>query len=164
MHIFITGGRGVGKSTLIKNALRSLNVTPSGFVTEWEGDTLYIRPADRSSSGKPVAVRLEGKGREVYREAFDVYGTALIRASAGAELILMDELGFMESSAEEFRRAVMEVLDGHTPILGALREHDSDFLSSIAEHPNVELITLTVENRDEMPAFLETRLRQILKI
>ena len=34
----------------------------------------------------------------------------------------MDELGFLEADAVEFRRAVLDTLDGERPVLGVIRK------------------------------------------
>ena len=65
----------------------------------------------------------------------------------------MDELGPHEARAAVFRRAVLAALDGVVPILGVLQAAPSPFLEEVALHPQVRLIQVTAENRDD-PALL----------
>ena len=62
----------------------------------------------------------------------------------------MDELGPAESGAKKFCEAVLAALDGDLPILGVLQKADTEFLRAVAGHPRVRLVTVTVENRDEL--------------
>jgi len=87
-------------------------------------------------------------------ERFDRLGCAALANSEDAELILMDELGPHEMEAELFRKAVLETLDGDIPVWGVLQKAESPFLAAIAERPDVELVTVTEENRDELVRIL----------
>jgi nucleoside-triphosphatase len=62
----------------------------------------------------------------------------------------MDELGPAESGAKKFCEAVLAALDGDLPVLGVLQKADTEFLRAVAGHPRVRLVTVTVENRDEL--------------
>ena len=62
----------------------------------------------------------------------------------------MDELGSAESGAKNFCETVLAVLDGDLPVLGVLQKADTEFLRAVASHPRVRLVTVTVENRDEL--------------
>lgn len=61
----------------------------------------------------------------------------------------MDELGPHEAEAVRFRQMVFEVLDGPVPVLGVLQEANSPFLQEIARRPDVTVIRITKENRDD---------------
>ena len=39
---------------------------------------------------------------------------------------------------------------GELPVLGVLQKADTEFLRAVAGHPRVRLVTVTVENRDEL--------------
>ena len=60
----------------------------------------------------------------------------------------MDELGPHEGNATQFCSAVMAVLDGEVPVLGVLQKGDSPFLKAVASHPKVQVIEVTMENRE----------------
>ena len=66
------------------------------------------------------------------------------------DVLLMDELGPAESGAKKFCEAVLAALDGDLPVLGVLQKADTEFLRAVAGHPRVRLVTVTVENRDEL--------------
>ena len=46
--------------------------------------------------------------------------------------------------------AVIMGSDSDLPVLGVLQKADTEFLRAVAGHPRVRLVTVTVENRDEL--------------
>jgi nucleoside-triphosphatase THEP1 len=215
MHIFLTGPRGVGKTTIITRIVKKLIADGAcsadeiaGFRTAWfdvgGNDTLYILPYDASAPGAPgshqlpdIAARPVAERDAVRRvlaihpEVFDEDGVAILRASGvplsdvresgvippdearpsgtfatdtdgsdayrqdarqskffPTKLIVMDELGFMESSAAGFRGAVMDALGGGVPVLGVLRLEGNPFLDAVKEHGRVSVVHVSESNRD----------------
>ncbi len=61
----------------------------------------------------------------------------------------MDELGPHEAEAVRFRQMILKVLDGPVPVLGVLQEAPSPFLQEIAQRPDVTVLRITEENRNE---------------
>ena len=131
-HLFLTGDKGVGKSTLARCLLAGH--TPCGF---------------RTVGGVPSAENLLFYCGAYSCERFDTLGTAALRDRDG-DVLLMDELGPAESGAKKFCEAVLAALDGDLPVLGVLQKADTEFLRAVAGHPRVRLVTVTVENRDEL--------------
>ncbi|HJJ32910.1 MAG TPA: hypothetical protein O0X19_00810 [Methanocorpusculum sp.] len=154
-HIFLTGERQIGKSTAVSKALQMLNVTPGGFrtaganVKEDGSSDVMLYPAEmRPEDGQKAAHRMPDK-REAYPEIFDTYGASLLKRPA--KLILMDELGFLESDAKTFQQTVFETLDGATPVLGVIRNKKNAFLDAVRARDDIILLTVTKENRDFIP-------------
>lgn len=163
-NIFLTGEVGVGKSTVISKVLSQLpQVICGGFrtvsaMTIIGGNLLevYIEKAWEETphdADHMVGTRL-GHGRLTsYPQTFDTVGTSILFATpTDATLILMDELGLMEDSAKLFRQAVMDVLDGTLPVLGVIKPKRTEFLDAIRMRQGSEVIEVTLENRDELPA------------
>ena len=169
MTIFLTGERGVGKSTALRRALQGCGLTIGGFMTDF-GDTrygenkkLWLLPWSETpdfSAGQVCALLGPG-GRQVFPEVFDSLGAELLRRAAADEacgLILMDELGFLEAGAAGFRKAVLDVLAGPKPVLGVVRQG----LGAWQDAPLGELWEVTEENRDAVPDRLRRRLAALL--
>lgn len=136
-HVFLTGRKQVGKSTLIRKELERYKKENGEESTPSEENLLFIcGSADRSRSD----------------ERFDRMGSRILEESVrnGAELLIMDELGPNEAGALVFQEAVLRALDGEIPILGILQEADSPFLKKVAAHPKVRVIRVTEENRDAL--------------
>ena len=62
----------------------------------------------------------------------------------------MDELGGMEAGAEKFQAEVLRVLKGNLPVLGVIKPTANPFLDAIRSLTEVQLITVTRENRDAL--------------
>ena len=61
----------------------------------------------------------------------------------------MDELGPHEADAALFRRKILNLLDGQTPILGVLQEPAESFWPEIVNHPKVEIIIISDDHRND---------------
>ena len=126
-HLFFTGRKGVGKSTLVRTAIDGKRV--GGFFTK----------------------RVEGL---LERPSVHLLRAGALADTAGYEMLVMDELGPHEEQAAAFRQAVLRALDGDAPIIGVLQQAESAFLRQVAAHPNVRVITVTEENRDALHHWL----------
>lgn len=83
-------------------------------------------------------------------ERFDHLGCETLERSNGCDLIVMDELGPHEADAVLFHTAVLNLLDGTVPILGVLQAPAERFWPDIVKHPEVRLLEVTEENREDL--------------
>lgn len=169
-HLLLCGERGVGKSTLIRRLL-ALSTRPlGGFVTlrrrtpdEKGFYPIYLYDAalpesERRSTAENLAGICDSHSSVRHSEVFDTLGTRYIKAAPENGLILMDELGFLENEAHVFRRAVLDALDGETPVLAAVKPKDTDFLRAVRGHGNAALVFIGRENRDALYEELAPRI------
>ena len=92
-----------------------------------------------------------GRGIGKFPEAFERAGVQVLKGAEGMPLILMDEVGRMESAAAQFSERILELLDGSAPILGVVQKiADTKLTNAIRQHPNVRVLTVTKENREEL--------------
>ena len=150
MHIFLTGEVQVGKSTAINKALALLNIPYLGFKTygaEYKDDgssILYISPANNLNIKTKIAERNKNSSKKmvVNKNAFEVTGVEILKNSLNSEtkLIIMDEIGFMESNFDGFKNQIREALDSDKIILGVVRNKNTEFLNEVRSHKKVELI------------------------
>ncbi len=168
MTIFLTGGRGVGKSTALRRALKGCGMGIGGFMTDFgdtryeETRTLWLLPWGHTPdfSRGEVCARLGPGGRQVFPEVFDRLGAELLRRAGedpACGLILMDELGFLEADAAGFRAAVLEALAGPKPVLGVVRLGFGVWGGA----PLGEVWDVTEDNRDAVAARLRRRLESL---
>lgn len=156
-HLFLTGRKQVGKSAALRALLDGRDARIGGFRTQRvmaeEGPDIYILPPTGELEYKKENIlfrRRQGK-TIMEADAFDRLGEFLLKSLPGADLVLMDELGPNEVRAFGFQRAVEQALDGDAPVYGILQMADSEFLSRIAAREDVCVVTVTEENRDELP-------------
>lgn len=114
MNVLIVGARGAGKTTLIRRVLESLDCPVWGFETEKEGDQVHIY--DAGAEHVPTEENLVGLCGETrgfpVKEGFDRYAPRILAPVKAGSVMIMDELGYLESSSELFCRAVLERLGG----------------------------------------------------
>ena len=152
-HLFLTGQKGAGKSTLIRGLLAEETGRLGGFFTVRHEGGVYLLPAAKERTFTPESLLFRcGHGGDPAR--FDDMGCAALADTAGCRLLVMDELGPHEEAALRFQAAVFRTLDGSTPILGVLQQAQSQFLDRIARHPRVTVLTVTEENRNTLAAEL----------
>ena len=156
-HVFLTGEKQVGKTTIIRGFLSRSGLSADGFITFWEsygesGGGLYLAPFLTDSINEEkylVAVKGEQKQgpSENMLNVFNTRGREILDNSGRRDIIVMDELGFIESEAAAFRRSVMRHIAGGVPILGVIKPMHTEFLDEIRAHPEVEVRMVTAENR-----------------
>ena len=158
-HLFLTGSKHIGKSTVIDKMLAMRPCTTGGFRTV-RTDTVFpprfsvhmLRPGERPTADNLLFICRAPSEDTVAR--FDALGCAALAQSDHARLLLMDELGPTEAEAFAFQRAVLSALEGDIPVLGVLQQADSPFLQRIAARDDVTVAEVTRENRDRLPQLL----------
>lgn len=167
-HVFLTGAKHIGKSTVLKKVLKKYPGDLGGFFTVrtdgvFPGKfSVHLCPA--AGKAVPGADNLLFVCRGVdssVSEKFDHLGRRVLAESEGCSLLVMDELGPTEAEAALFRRAVIDCLDGETPVLGVLQAPAERFWPEVVNHPDVLVLQITEENRDG-PALTE-KILSILK-
>lgn len=162
-HILLRGQRGIGKSTLIRRLLEAADLYPGGFYTKMDKNPgelmhpIYIYPAslpiDQRKRGEENLVGRcgqQGRFKEIYPVVFDTLGAAYLQP-APCQVVVMDELGFMESEAQVFRAAVLRALEGEVPVLAAVKDRmDVPFLRQVCAHPQAEVVDIDAQNRDAL--------------
>lgn len=155
-HLFLTGEKGVGKSTLLQTLLDKQSGPAGGFRTVKTQAVFSGRPSvhllraalNEQPTPENFLFFCGAPWDQETAARFDRLGCAALTSCQGAALLVMDELGPHEAQAVRFQQAVLGALDGDLPIWGVLQIADSPFLRRIAAHPQVSLYTVTPENRD----------------
>ena len=160
-HALIVGAPGVGKSTLICGVLEQLHVPVSGFLTRKEmkqshptlGHPVYFYPLGEEGEGntRHLLGRCKDRCPQVYPAAFHCLAPQVAAMGKG-KLLVMDEIGFMETCSPAFCQAVLHHLDGSTPVLAAVKDKDIPFLEQVRTHPRCQVFLITRENRQRQYA------------
>lgn len=156
-HLFLTGPKQIGKSTVLGKLLEGRDVALGGFRTRRirrsDGADIYMLPPTGEDGFVPENILFRRRAGELQANPadFDRLGSAMLERSAGADLLLMDELGPTEGEAYGFQKAVLAALDGETAVYGVLQQADSPFLEAIAARADVRVVTVNEDNRNELP-------------
>lgn len=166
MHVLISGPVQVGKSTLIHRLLEDLGYPVCGFETHKEeslmlpdgGIPIYIYPAGGpyvQTLDNRIGISCQGK-LEIFTQAFDRFVDQYSETILGedvwkeSEVILMDEIGHMESQSQRFCDMIMKALDGERLVIAAVKYKQKPFLDKVREHPNTRCFFIDEENRDSL--------------
>ena len=154
-HIFLTGKKHIGKSTLIQKILDDYKKTSDGFLTvrtknylkdQYSVHMYHLK--EKELPNESNLLFLCGKTDEHTADTFDRLGCNILSMCSDCSLIVMDELGPHEAKAALFREEILHLLDGQIPVLGVLQEPAEACWPEIVNHPNVEIITLSESNRN----------------
>ena len=163
-HLFLTGEKQVGKSTLLRRLMEQRGIECTGFETrvfyadhERRGFTLHGRvemPPYRNDC--ICCARIEQKRSVPVLPVFEENGVLILRKSlySSAPFILMDELGKLESQAHEFVSQVYACLNSDKRVIGVLQKCDSPHVAQIMQRHDVTVLTVTPENREQLLAQL----------
>lgn len=166
-RLLVTGPPGVGKTTLI---LRVIELLPgmrlTGFYTEevrgrtgrtgFRIVTLDGRTAQLATAGGVGGPRV---GRyTVHVASLEAVCEDALEPRPGIDLVLIDEIGKMECLAPAFVRAARRALSGPVPVLGTVALAGGGFIAEAKRLPGVEVITISRENRERLPADVAARL------
>lgn len=176
-HIFLTGRKQVGKSTLLKQLLpfceEELGEKVTGFATrpyriEGERKGFYMHSLGSVpgyANDVPVTMKLyEKKGMTGITDSFEKFGAAVLANSlVNDDVILMDELGRAEKNAEEFKAAVWKCLDEGKFVFGVLQQAEAEFLAAVSAREDVTVYVIDEGNRDRILPELKEDMRRQLK-
>lgn len=159
-HLFLTGGKQVGKSTLLRALLRAANAQYSGFETRpllidglRRGFYLHgFVPLAPEENDCIFSVRLGLRQSVPVLETFEQNGVALLEKSLAspAPYLLMDEIGKHEQNAPRFLKAIHDCLDSEKRVLGVLQQGDYPLFAQLQNREDVQIITVTAQNRDAL--------------
>jgi nucleoside-triphosphatase len=155
----LTGSPGTGKTTVIKQAIAGSEIKVGGFYTEeirsggtrqgFRIVTLDGQDAILAHVDNPSRYRVSKYGVDIGN--LDNIGVSAIeRAIAESDLIVIDEIGKMELFSPRFREAVLKAIDSGKKVLGTIMLNPHPFANDIKRHPNVKVIELTRANHDQV--------------
>lgn len=162
----VTGDPGIGKTTLIRQVVSTMRLRAAGFYTEdlrsrgvREGFrivTLDGEMALLAATGHPGPLHISKYGIDL--QELDRVGVAALRRGAErGHVLVADEIGKMQLYSRNFRQLILQaVRDGH-PLLGTIMQGRNPYADRIKAHRNVEVLTLTHENRADLLALLRER-------
>jgi len=156
----LTGPPGVGKTTLLRQLLRALQLPAGGFFTaeirqggRRSGFALEDLAGRRGVLAREAGAQDTG-GPRVGRYRVDVGAleavgvAALERAHEGAALIVIDEIGKMEACSPRFRAAVERALEGpNAVVLGTVLQAAHPWIDRVKAHPAVTLVPVAAATR-----------------
>ena len=161
----LLGRRRSGRSRMIRALLRDVEAPVFGYETVTMGTRtdgyheIYLYPYGQTRHEKREENHVgdcNTRERVIYNQVFDTLGTSCLTVKKDG-ILVMDEIGFMESDASVFCRRILDCLDGPLPVLAAVRTGiETPFLRQVMELPNVCSIEMDPARFDEIYRELRT--------
>ncbi|GBC99519.1 Nucleoside-triphosphatase THEP1 [bacterium HR17] len=169
----LTGTPGIGKTTVVQ---RTLNLLPPawrviGFFTEEvreHGERVGFQIVTLDGQRAWLARKGMASPYQIGRYGVDTDAIARVivptlqRALQEADLIVVDEIAKMELCHPAFAEVVWACLDSPRPVLGAIQQSRLSFLDKVRQRSDVEIVTVTRENRDALPHQLAATLTALV--
>ena len=169
MKLLLTGPPGIGKTTVIQKVLSDIEISAGGFYThEIRRGGRRVGFSMKTLEGEEgTLAHIDNRGGyRVGRYGVDINSfeavvlPALERALQEQELIVIDEIGKMELFSQAFQEMVMRVLDqDERHLLGVIHQGRDPFAVSVKRRGDVEVISVSHTNRDDLPPQIITRLQ-----
>lgn len=163
--ILLTGDPGIGKSTVIQKLVEKLDTRAGGFLTHEirsdglrEGFEIVTLDGTKQLLATKRPLRafcravLFGKYK-VDLDAIDgVAVPALLAAKSAAEIVVVDEIGPMEALSSKFCEVILNLLEDRTLlVIGTIVARSHPFADRVKSYPRVKIISVTRENRSDLP-------------
>lgn len=153
-NIFITGAPSSGKTTVIKKVIEFLPVPAKGFYTEEERlnnkRTGFLIHSLDGREGQDIASEYHIRRYGVSIENIETIAVPAIMPNA-EQVIILDEIGKMECFSQKFVAAAKQALDSPCIVIGTITLGGSDFIQEVKQRDDIEIIEVTLENRDHLP-------------
>lgn len=158
-HIFLTGEKQIGKSTILSSVIEKYKDEIVGFQTipfhingVKKGYYMHsMKKMINNTDDMPISICVGEKNTVPVTESFDKIGTSILSTARGQNgIMIMDELGKMEREAYVFQREVFQCLDTEQIVVGVLQNTSHKFIESIKNRQDVLVYEVTNENRDSV--------------
>jgi nucleoside-triphosphatase len=170
-RLLLEGRPGAGKTTVARRLierLRRAGIPVHGFITEEMRDGgkrtgFAIERLGGDRDREVLAhVSLRGPPR-VGRYGVDVAALERVALPALAHpppggILVVDELGKMELASSALQEAFLGALAGPAPVVATVHVHRHPFTDALKARPDLDRITVTASNRQELPQRLAARL------
>ena len=165
----LTGRPGTGKTSIIKQVVAGMKGKAGGFYTE-EIRSQGVRQGFRlvtldGHSAILAHINIHSQYRVskygVDIDSLDRVGvSALNKAVDECDLVVVDEIGKMELFSDNFRQAILQLVDSGKKVLGTIMLSPNPWADAIKRKPQVNLVEVTRYNHqqvlEELRGWLQT--------
>lgn len=150
MRIFLTGPRGVGKSTVLNKVLDELknDFRLIGYKTKKMPRGVMFKSYDGSRIW--IGIMINGKMKPIV-ENIETMAKLMDNFKASDDsLLFIDEIGFLEEKVQAFHESLEKLVDRFRRIIGIVREGMVEKYDFLLKYSSSRLIEVTVENRNQI--------------
>ncbi len=160
-NILLTGAPSTGKTTVIKKIINLLKFPANGFYTEEEklqGKRVGFLMKTLDEKSGYLAHQNIKSDFHIRRYGVSIENIEQIASSSitpmNNNIIILDEIGKMECFSEVFKKATITALNAPNIVIGTITFGGDDFIMGIKERDDVEIIDVTIDNRDDLPKLI----------
>jgi len=157
--LLLSGPPGVGKTTIIRNAINTATGNAGGFYTQeiryrgvrqgFEIVTLDGSTAVMAHVNLRASQRVGRYGVDV--DNLDRVGVQAMRqAIEKCDIVVVDEIGKMELFSTAFREAIFETLDSGKKLLGTIMLQSHPWADKVKQDPRVDLLIVSRPKHDQI--------------
>lgn len=155
MHVFLTGEKHVGKSTLVRRVLDKANVPYGGIlsVSELEDGIRRVYLKDIHGEEKRLCgICVNHHIEEKHPEVFDSFGVEILKKARNKSLVVIDEIGNMEGSALSYNAFIQNLLASEEIVVfGVLQNMAKTELASVLRrNEHIQFFEVNTENRESL--------------
>lgn len=173
MKILLSGIPGVGKSTILKNLIKTLNLKKIKVCIVEEirnnekrsGFNVKYIPSEKESLLASKTLKLSDIYMSDYSVNLDAIEQEMIpfmkemTTTKENDLLIFDEIGRMQNLSSHFIKAVDKLLESKNDLLATIVYDDEPWARKYKDDKNNFLITVTLSNRDFILPLLRAMLR-----
>jgi len=163
-NFFITGKPGCGKTSLIIEILKELDLDAGGFYTQ-EIREKEIRKGFKivtlnDKEGILAHINIKSPYRvsryKVNIQCLEKIGVeSILKAIKENKVVVVDEIGAMELFSKKFQEAVLVALNSLKQVLGIITITPNSFCDKIKKRQDTKIFYLTQGNRDKIKSEIE---------
>lgn len=164
-NILLTGNPKIGKTIVIKKLIEHLP-NAGGFYTEaiYENNKRTGFKIVTLDKQEVILAHQDWKtGYRVSKYDIDIKNLDNVAVESilktikdnTKEIIIIDEVGKMEVLSLKFQEAVVKALDSPKKVIGVITRSDLPFVRELQHRGDIEMVEVTVDNRDKMPDTLK---------
>jgi nucleoside-triphosphatase len=169
-NIFVTGPPSSGKTTVIKKVIKLLPIPARGFYTEEERiNDKRVGFLMHSLDGKKGYLAHQDIPSEQHIRRYGVSIANIDSIAVPAitpnqeQVIILDEIGKMECFSQNFIAAAKQALNSSRVIIGTITLGGSDFILEVKQRNDIEILEVTVENRNHLPEIIVKQVMMIFE-
>jgi nucleoside-triphosphatase len=175
--LLITGAPGVGKTTVLINAVEALKaegVSVGGMISREarEGNArVGFEILDLTSGKRGWLANVNqkngpqvGKYRVNLQDVENIGAKAVMEAVEKCSVVAIDEIGPMELYSQKFKQAVKQALLDQKPALAVVHAKAKDpLIQEVREREDAEIFIVTLANREALPEKLRKQVQLVLQ-
>lgn len=163
MKIFLTGEKGVGKSTCINEIIKECMISVSGFQTLpfYENGSrkgFYMHALlERENNDMMFSIQHETYN-EVIENVFNTFGVSVLKESMNRKdtYLILDEIGHLEQNEKQYLEYLENCIQIFDNIIGVLKKCEIQYIEDIKARKDVIVLDFDSMSYAEIKVKLKT--------